>query len=224
MRARLAALCLVLGCGPLMAQTAAPWRDDYATRVKLLAVIETLNADLLASRSATATLEKWCGDHHMAPAAKIVARRADGDDRAASAETRKNLSVGPEEPLRFRRVQLVCGDHVMSEAENWYVPARLTSEMNQSLSQSDTPFGKVVGPLQPSRRTIDAKLRWSPLPPGWEMRESPASEPGKAQDLAVPHALLEHRALVVSRDNQPIAEVDEVYTSEVLNWPRGKSE
>jgi hypothetical protein len=36
------------------------------------------------------------------------------------------LGVDPDEPVRFRRVPLKCGDHVLSEAENWYVPSRLT--------------------------------------------------------------------------------------------------
>ncbi|PPD19151.1 MAG: hypothetical protein CTY30_05310, partial [Methylocystis sp.] len=37
-----------------------PWRDGFVPRIEALALMQTLNASLLASRSATATLEKWC--------------------------------------------------------------------------------------------------------------------------------------------------------------------
>jgi hypothetical protein len=39
-------------------------------------------------------------------------------------------------------VHLKCGERVLSEADNWYVPARLTKEMNQSLENSDIAFGR----------------------------------------------------------------------------------
>jgi hypothetical protein len=34
------------------------WPDSFATRVEALALIQTLNAEILASRSATLTLER----------------------------------------------------------------------------------------------------------------------------------------------------------------------
>jgi hypothetical protein len=66
-------------------------------------------------------------------------------------------------------VRLTCGDRVLSEADNWYVPARLTPEMNRVLDTTDTAFGRAVQPLNFRRRTLSAKLLWSLLPPGWEM-------------------------------------------------------
>jgi hypothetical protein len=51
-------------------------------------------------------------------------------------------------------VQLWCGDRLLSEADNWYVPSRLTPAMNTALETTDTPFGKAVQELKPYRRTF----------------------------------------------------------------------
>jgi len=187
------------------------------TRLEALALIETLNAELLASKSATATLENWCADHHMAEAPKIVAKRAAAAEKPASAETRRRLSVSEAETVKYRHVQLVCGAHVLSEADNWYVPGRLTEEMNRLLEETETPFGKVVAALHPFRRTFETKLLWSPLPSGWEIGAR-AEEDAPAPPA--PHALIEHRALVYGEDQRPFSEVDETYTSGVLEFTR----
>ncbi|HMK89486.1 MAG TPA: hypothetical protein VK446_07630 [Methylocystis sp.] len=192
------------------------WPDGFVVRLEALALIETLNADLLASRSATATLEEWCADHRMAKEPKIVARRLGGAEKPASPETRRRLQLEDDDPVKYRRVQLVCGDHVLSEADNWYAPGRLTEEMNRQLDETQTPFGKVVQSLHPSRRTFEAKLLWSPLPSGWETK---APEIGAAAEPPViPHALFAHRALLYAEDQRPISEVDETYLGGVLEF------
>lgn len=202
------------------------WPNGFLGRVELLALIQTLNASLLSSRSATATLEKWCGDHKMAEQPKIVARRIAGVDKAASQETRDRLRIGPGEAVKYRRVQLSCGDHVLSEADNWYVPARLTPEMNRALDATDTPFGKVVAPLQPFRRTFEMKMRWSPLPEGWELTAgADASAEKPSGPLAVPHEIFEHAAILYTPDQTPFSEVRETYTGEAMDFgpdPDGK--
>ena len=103
---------------------------------------------------------------------------------------------------------------MLSEADNWYVPARLTAEMNRQLDNSDAPFGKVVQELQFKRRTLSSKLLWLPLPDGWEMM--PAGAGNGTAALVIPHALLEHRALLTLQDGTPISEVVETYTSDIL--------
>lgn len=216
---------LLAGAGVLTASFAAaePTRattESFLSRVETLALIETLNAELLAARSATSTLEKWCADHHMAEAPKIVAKRMIGAEKPASAETRQRLSVSDGEPVKYRHVQLVCGAHVLSEADNWYVPGRLTQEMNRQLEETETPFGKVVVALHPFRRTFEAKLLWSPLPAGWEMGARPKEEAGAS---VPPHALIEHRALLYGEDQPPFSEVDETYTNGVLEFEQVKA-
>jgi len=200
------------------AQAREPFTDDVASRTQALALLETLNADLLSHPSATLTLERWCSDHALAGDAKILARQVKGQDKPLPADDRQTLGIGPDEPVKYRRVQLACGDHVLSEADNWYVPSRLTQEMNQILDTTDQPFGKVVQPLHFRRQTISADLLWSPLPKGWEM-EAPLP-PSQKGPLAIPHDVLRHRAVLFTEGNQPFSLVVETYTAEVLAFGR----
>jgi hypothetical protein len=220
--ARLGALLAALWGGTVAAEQktglAPEWPDSYLTRLEVLALIQTINGELLASRSATLTLEKWCADHKLAAEPKIRARLVRGAEKPASPETRQRLLVGAEEPVKHRHVQLTCGDHVLSEADNWYVPSRLTPEMNTVLQTTDTPFGKAVQPLGFYRQTIDAQLLWSPLPKGWELSpgEQAAGTKGK---LAIPDNLFRHRAVLYSREQKPFSEVDEIYADDLLAFP-----
>jgi hypothetical protein len=198
----------------------ASWPDSFAGWLEALALLETLNADLLAHDSATLTIERWCADHRLADPARIVAERVSDAVKPASAEVRAALDVKPEEPLFYRRVRLKCGDHVLSEADNWYVPARLTPEMNRVLETTDTPFGKAVAALHFRRHTLSADLLWRPLPKGWEMGAPTA--PQEAGALSIPDHVLEHRAVLSTPDGEPFSEVVETYTSEVLAFPRPK--
>jgi chorismate-pyruvate lyase len=208
----------------LMAQAAsgfaaepAPWPDDFVARLEALALIESLNADLLSHDSATLTLERWCADHRLVEPARIVAERVHDVDKPATAEVRAALDVKPDEPLGYRRVRLKCGERVLSDADNWYVPARLTPEMNHVLETTDTPFGKAVAALRFHRHTLSAELLWSPLPKGWEMGATPPQATAGA--LAAPEHVLEHRAVLSLPDGEPFSEVVETYTSEVLAFP-----
>ena len=169
-----AALLLAAGSPAAIAETPA-WPDSYIGRLQAQALLQTLNANILAGTSATLSLETWCADHGMAREPKVVARLLRGADRPAAPEVRARLAVAPDTPLKYRRVQLYCGEHLLSEADNWYVPARLTAAMNQLLEHTDTPFGKVVLPLAPYRRTVAMKTLWSPLPERWETRPCPPS-------------------------------------------------
>jgi chorismate-pyruvate lyase len=193
---------------------AAEWPDSFVTRLEALALLQTLNAELLSHDSATTTLEHWCGEHRVGSATSVTAQRVNGADRPADDEQRKLLQVGSNDPVRYRRVKLFCGDVEVSEADNWYVPGRLTSEMNAQLDAGDMPFGKVIRPLHFQRHTISATLLWQPLPPGWESG-APIADRG-AVALQVPAAVLEHRALLSLPDGTPISEVVETYTNQVL--------
>jgi hypothetical protein len=55
-------------------------------------------------------------------------------------------------------VRLLCGTVVLSEADNWYVPARLSPEINKQLDTTDTPFGRAVQQLHFHRHTISATV------------------------------------------------------------------
>ncbi len=194
------------------------WPGDFTSRVEALALLETLNADLLSHDSATLTLERWCGAHGMAAPAKVVAEAVRGAVKPLPQELRAALGIAADAPVKYRQVRLSCGGQVLSEADNWYVPTRLTAEMNHQLDTTDIPFGKVVQPLHFRRKTLAAELLWSPLPAGWE--QSGAGREAASGKLAIPPHVLQHRAVLYTGDNQPFSALIETYTGQVLAFPR----
>lgn len=152
---------------------------------------DALRQELLAARSATAVLQRRCAE----PIRAVVDRAG---EKPPTPEQRADLGVGPAEPVAYRSVALKCGDQALSVAENWYVPARLTPAMNAALA-GDAPFGAVIRPLAPSRRT----LRIATL---------------RADASVAPYALRQ-RALVIGGDGKPLAEVVENYTPALLGLP-----
>jgi chorismate-pyruvate lyase len=193
---------------------AATWPDNFSARVQALALLQTLNVDLLTHSSATLTLERWCDLHKLASPAIVVADLVRGVDKAPTDEVRQLLDVGATELVRYRRVRLHCGEHVLSEADNWYVPARLTPDMNRLLDTTDTAFGRAVQALHFQRRTLSAKLLWSLLPEGWEMGASVTEN--RAGTLPIPSHVIEHRAVLSLPNGTPFSVVDESYTGELL--------
>ena len=179
--------------------------------------MQTLNADLLSHDSATETLTRWCARLRLSPG-KVTAQPLAAPDSTADPTVRALLAAGPETAIRHRRVALACGSHVLSEADNWYRPDRLTPEMNRQLDETDTPFGAVARPLNFHRRTLSVRLLFQPLLDGWEHEARPRSAPGR---LAVPRAVLEHRAILETPDGTPLSLVVETYTAEVLE-PRSR--
>jgi chorismate-pyruvate lyase len=211
------ALILLARAADAQGSGSPPWQEGFTVRLEALALLQTLNADLLSHDSATLTLDRWCAAHRLASPARIVAERVHGAEQAPTAEQRQLLGVITTEPVRFRRVRLSCGVHVLSEADNWYVPARLTPDMNRVLDTTDTAFGRAVQALNFRRRTLSAKLLWTPLPQNWDMGAPlPAA---RGATLAIPHEVLEHRAVLTLPDGTPFSQVVETYTSEVLAFP-----
>lgn len=159
--------------------------------------VEQLNAELLSHDSATAVLQARC-DARAPPGTRIRARQvAAPEDLGATAAARRDLRVGPTEPLRHRRVELTCGDTVFSRADNWYLPGRLTPRMNTVLETTETPFGVVVAPLRFQRYTLSARVL------------ARAGAPAPMQ-------VLQHRAILATRDGRPFSLVVETYAREVL--------
>ena len=211
-----------LPCLTMAASAMPEWPDTPLARLEAMALIETLQTDLLSGNSATLVLERWCREHALAEPPQIRARRIDSEQEPPSTATRTELQLRAGEAVHFRRVELACGDHVLSVAENWYVPDRLTAAMNRQLDTTQTPFGKVVQPLHPQRQTLSAQLLWAPLPPGWEMARATRADTDTApmpERLAVPAALFEHRAVLYVAGHRAIAAVHEVYQRDLLAFP-----
>lgn len=213
---RVLLLVVVLAALPAAAQE---WRDTFQSRLEILALLQTLNGEILASTSATRELEEWCAEHRMADVPKIVATKVPGVRKEPSAEQLQRLGVSDARAVQYRRVELRCGTHLLSEADNWYVPERLTPEMNAQLATTDTPFGRVVAPLVPYRRTIAATMLWMPLPRGWEQRR-PSRFAWRAHRLVIPREVFQHRAVLYTADHLPFSEVVETYQSGLLAFRR----
>lgn len=123
-------------------------------------MLEALESQLLSNPSATEVLESYCERHfgtdHATVQAEILKRQ---DHVKPDTSVLKQLKVGPGESVSYRSVRLHCGEIALSEADNWYVPERLTPAMNDTLAKTDLPFGKVVKPLKFQRKTL--KTRWN---------------------------------------------------------------
>jgi len=118
--------------------------------------LERLKSDLLGNLSATQVLTKWCGDLRLASPAVIRAERDAAAAKAPTPEVMALLAARTDETIRYRHVRLMCGTHLLSEADNWYRPSQLTPEMNKELEDTDIPFGTAVRPLGFHRKTLGA--------------------------------------------------------------------
>lgn len=147
---------------------------------------------LAANDSATAALQQWCAARGIASPAAIVAESNHSEQEEASPAIRAALGVGAEEPLVYRHVRLRCGHAVLSDAKNWYVPARLTPPMNTALETTKTPFGTVVRPLGFHRERLESRR-------------------GRATECPT-RTVLSHKAVLRLADGQAISLVIECYT------------
>lgn len=217
---RLFVACLLAGsalAAPVLAEAPPAWPDTPLARLSALALVQSLNAELLSNPSATLTLDRWCASHALAPAgSKVVAERMAGAEKPAGPDVRAALGISAGAPVRYRRVRLRCGPRVLSEADNWYLPELLTPAMNRELDTTDTAFGRVVKPLDFRRRTLSATLLWQPMPAG---REMGAAVAGAGGTLEIPPFVLEHRAVLTLPDGRAFSLVVESYTRDVLAFP-----
>lgn len=170
-----------------------------ASCASIQADVTALERALAAQPSATAALEQWCQVRGLADAPRVVARRLPGPPGREPDGLRNRLQIGTSEPLGYRHVELVCGERVLSVAHNWFVPARLTPAMNETLETTDTPFGKVAAPLRFGRETVDTRH---------------GGEPGCPSDT-----ILSQIALLRLPDGRPLAWLTECYTRANLARP-----
>lgn len=157
------------------------------------AKLARFEANLAAHDSATEALRHWCQTQGIAENPQIVARFIRGRDEPPPVGLRDRLGVSATEPLGYRHVSLSCAGTVLSQAHNWYVPARLTPEMNRALAETDTPFGRIAAPLRFSREALARDAAEGP--------ECPAG------------IVSIHRALLRLPDGRPLALVVECYTA-----------
>jgi hypothetical protein len=180
-------------------------------RARLRAQVQDLNTALLGHHSATAVLQAYC-NRRGAGLGKIRARKGPtSEDPRPAAAARRQLGASPTEPVRHRRVELLCGEVVLSRADNWYLPNRLTQQMNTTLQTTERPFGVVVGPLGFRRRTLAARVLFEPRPAGWESEPDLYDAP-----VAIPADILQHRAVLQTTDGRVFSYVVETYSAQLL--------
>ena len=197
---------LWLGFGLLPPVTILGAEIRPAVSTATFETLERFEARLDSTDSASEALRRWCADRHIADPPVIRAHLSTELVRPADEATRRRLGVGASEPVRFRHVELICGAHALSEADNWYRPSLLTPEMNRRLDETDAPFGVVVHDLNFHRQTL--AVEWLVRPP----RRAPSS----GRTPVPPHFVLRHRAVLRSEHGEPFSLVVETYTADVL--------
>ncbi|WP_241009575.1 chorismate--pyruvate lyase family protein [Gluconobacter kondonii] len=150
------------------------------------AAVRAFRARLDSHPSATAVLQSRC------PSPIRVLRLS--VDRPVTEDILSLLQVTETHQVNTRRVRLLCGETVLSDAWNWYVPERLSPAMNTLLEQTDTPFGRVVQQTAFRRERLETRF------------------PGKDSGI-----VLENRALLRrGADDAPISLVVEDYLPAAL--------
>jgi chorismate-pyruvate lyase len=163
--------------------------------------VTRLDQALLSQPSASVTLTQWCRAQGLMGADEPLRAVLVGDSSPPADETRRRLQVGPDERVGYRHVQLRCGAHLVSDAENWFVPSRLTPAMNEELASTDHPFGLVVKALDFTRCRLD---------------ERPLAAGPAAEALAPSSTVLQHRATLVARTGEPFSLVVENYKADLV--------
>jgi hypothetical protein len=167
--------------------------------------LKAFESQLDSHDSATAVLQAWCDAHGPKPGVRITARPAPVAARPLTAPARQALRPPPGQAVRYRRVDLMCGGVVLSHAENWYLPGRLTDDMNRRLQQTRAPFGVVVKGLNFTRRNLKTEVLLTDA-------------------RRVPPLVLRHTAVLLKGDGTAFSYVVETYTDQVLSagspWAR----
>ncbi len=167
------------------------------------AMAQDLDKRLSKGTTATATLQAWCEEHSLSTGAITVICHHQGNAVALGQDVLEALKVLPGEPIVYRRVQLVRADVPLVEAENWFLPQRLLPRMNETLATTKLPFGQVIAPLAPSRRTLYRCF------PSYALDQD-GQQP--------PEVILEHTAVVISEGGVPLALVKERFRSELVSF------
>ena len=118
------------------------------------ALVWALNTRLIAGATATETLLAWCDEHGLSEGPITVEIRQRFAPALVPDAVLPALELGPGETIHYRQVRLMRGSLPLAAAENWFVPQRLTAAMNEALLRTNVPFGQVIAPLQPLRRTL----------------------------------------------------------------------
>jgi len=174
------------------------------------ALVRELSDHLLHASTATEALHAWCAARGLSAGPITAVKQHLDRPRYADDDVLDELRPARHERIAYRCVQLVRGLVVLSEADNWFIPERLPPEVRSALEATDMPFGAAIARLRPSRRTYF--VRYPEL--------STASEAGTSgcpAGLLPSMPILEHKAVVLDRNRQPLSVVSERYCAALLS-------
>ncbi|WP_232228082.1 hypothetical protein [Asaia astilbis] len=147
-----------------------------------------LSQALDARPSATLVLQDYC--QHKFPGIAIRAVTLPVGNTPPPPPDIALFALKKGETIRTRHVSLRCGEIALSDAWNWYVPQRVTTEMNRILERSTKPFGLVVASLNFKRLSLSSETR--DLPDTILVRNQALLERGKD---GLPFSLVEENYL-----------------------------
>ncbi len=188
------------------------------TRSTTYALVRDLSTRLITGATATETLLAWCEEHGLSQGPITVECHQQHIPSAVPDEVRAALDLTAGETVHYRQVRLMRGSLALATAENWFVPQRLTADMNEVLNQTEVPFGTVIAPLRPFRRTLAAHLQ--------PLTTDPAEDLLRARGSAHqprPEVILEHIAVILSGSGTALALVKEHYFSELVSFASAPS-
>jgi hypothetical protein len=157
------------------------------------ALVWALNTRLIVGATATDTLLFWCHEYGLSHGPITVEVRQFFAPAVVPDDVLPVLKLDPGDTIHYRQVQLMRGSLPLAAAENWYVPQRLSADMNDALIATNFPFGSVIAPLRPLRHTLAANLQ-------------PYAE-----------VILVHSAAILSQSGTVLAFVKESYFSDLVS-------
>lgn len=161
----------------------------------LMTPVRQLYFHLMSFPTATSALTAW-----------IAARGLDSAPIRVNVvgQVKRHTRIGREGFIAQRRVRLISGSHVLSEATIVYREYILSNEFRDKLRLTDLPFGHIIASLGPSRRTTFARALGAPLMPRLADLEN-AFTP-----------VLDVHATISTAVHGPIARVHETYGAYLL--------
>jgi hypothetical protein len=168
------------------------------------ALVRQLSDHLLQTSTATRALHAWCAARSLSTGPITVVKQTPAQPPYPDDEALDELRPEQQERIGYRRVRLVRGALVLSEADNWFMPDRLPPEVREVLETTDVPFGTAIAQLQPWRRTSFVRFADLSGAPATVAEDRPAM------------TILEHRAVVLDRNHRPLSVVCERYRAALL--------
>jgi hypothetical protein len=200
------------------ARGSASWPTDVTARLEATALLQSLNVEPLSNDNKKQTLERWCMSHRLVSNPQIAIERVLDVEELPTEAQRKTLATSAKQPVRHRKVRVLCGSAVLLEADDWYLPSRVSPQVSALIDGTDLPFETAVQIAHFRRRILSAALLWPQLPELGNVEfEEGVAEPQAIRPL--PAHVLTHHVLVMLPDGTPFGEAQENYTGSVLAFP-----